>query len=86
MPIIPGLKIITTKTQLTTIPKNFYIDIPNELVNKIYHAQPEDVVNIGVDWSLKQIEDLFKNGYNLIHFYVMLNTKPIKILMDKLKL
>ena len=32
------------------------------------------------------IEDLFKNGYNLIHFYVMLNTRPIKILMDKLKL
>ncbi|HOJ38146.1 MAG TPA: methylenetetrahydrofolate reductase [Ignavibacteriales bacterium] len=86
VPIIPGLKIITTKTQLTTIPKNFYIDIPNELVNKIYHAQPEDVMNIGVDWSLKQIEDLFKNGYNLIHFYVMLNTRPIKILMDKLKL
>jgi methylenetetrahydrofolate reductase (NADPH) len=86
VPIIPGIKILSTKTQLTSIPKNFYIDIPDELANEVMEAKNEHVLEVGVNWALKQIEELFNHGYNLIHFYVMLNPKPIKLIMDKLKL
>ena len=32
VPIIPGLKPITTKSQLSMIPHRFKVDLPNELV------------------------------------------------------
>ena len=84
VPIIPGLKIITTKHQLNSLPANFYVDIPSELADEIHAAKPEHVAEIGVDWSFKQAEELLNANVPAIHFYVMQNTGPIKMLMKKL--
>jgi len=86
VPIIPGLKIITAKSNLTSIPKNFYINIPEELSDKIMNAEEDKVLEVGVEWAASQVEDLIKQGVPSIHFYVMLNSKPISMLMDRLKL
>jgi methylenetetrahydrofolate reductase (NADPH) len=86
VPIIPGLKIITSKTQLINIPKNFYVDIPEELSEEIITAKPEQVADIGVRWALKQVEELFNRNVPAVHFYIMQNTKPITKLMEKLKI
>lgn len=86
VPIIPGLKIITSKAQIRSLPKNFFIDIPQELADEIDKAKPEHVVEIGINWTLKQVEDLLNNNVPAIHFYVMQNSQPIKILMNKLKI
>ncbi len=86
VPIIPGLKIITNKSQLISIPKNFYINIPDELVDEVYAAKPEHVMSIGVEWAAKQVEELLKHNVPSVHFYIMLNSRPITMLMDRLKL
>ncbi len=86
VPIIPGLKIITSKAQVKSLPKNFYIDIPTELADEIDKAKPEHVVDIGVEWAYKQVEDLLNNNVPAIHFYVMQNSSPIKQLMKKINL
>lgn len=86
VPIIPGLKILTSKAQVKTIPRNFFIDIPDELAEEILAAKNEHVVEIGVNWALKQVEDLLNRNVPAIHFYIMQNSQPIKMLMDKLKL
>jgi methylenetetrahydrofolate reductase (NADPH) len=86
VPIIPGLKIIANKTHLTTLPKNFYIDIPEELSNEIFEAKNEHVLDIGVEWAAKQVEELLNNGAPAIHFYIMQYVKPIQLLFKKLKL
>ncbi|HRE40054.1 MAG TPA: methylenetetrahydrofolate reductase [Ignavibacteria bacterium] len=86
VPIIPGLKILTTKRHLTTIPANFYIEIPDALSEEIEAAKPEHVMDIGVEWAYKQSMELLENGAPSIHFYVMQNLKPIKKLLEKLKL
>jgi methylenetetrahydrofolate reductase (NADPH) len=86
VPIIPGLKIITSKTQLINIPKNFYVDIPEELSEEIKKAKPEHVTDIGVGWAVKQVEELFSRNVPAVHFYIMQNTKPISKLMEKLKI
>jgi methylenetetrahydrofolate reductase (NADPH) len=86
VPIIPGLKVITSKSQINSVPKNFFIDIPQELADEVLAAKPEHVVEIGVRWTLKQVEDLLNNNVPAIHFYVMQNSKPITTLMNKLKL
>ncbi|GBD86485.1 5,10-methylenetetrahydrofolate reductase [bacterium BMS3Abin03] len=86
VPIIPGLKILTSKAQLHAIPKNFYITIPDALADEVYAAKPEDVLNIGVEWASKQVRDLLDKNIPGVHFYIMLNSKPIRLLMDRLKL
>lgn len=85
-PIIPGLKIITSKVQLNTIPKNFYINIPEELSDEISAAKPEHVLDVGVEWAAKQVEDLLNNNVPSVHFYIMQNSRPIVKLMERLKL
>lgn len=86
VPIIPGLKILTSKNQVTSIPRNFYIDIPEEFANEVSNAKPEHVLDIGINWSSKQVEDLINNKVPAIHFYIMQNANPINKLMKKLDL
>jgi methylenetetrahydrofolate reductase (NADPH) len=86
VPIIPGLKILTVKSNLTTLPKNFYINVPEKLSDEVSEAKPEQIVEIGVNWATKQVEDLLNNNVPAIHFYIMQNSKSINMLMKKLKL
>jgi methylenetetrahydrofolate reductase (NADPH) len=86
VPIIPGLKMITSKKQLISLPKHFHIDLPNDFVNEVAEAKPEHVLEIGVNLAAKQVEDLLNNSSPAIHFYIMQNAKPINMLMKKLNL
>ena len=84
IPVIPGLKIITSKSHIKNIPKNFFIDIPQELTDEIENAKPQHVLEIGVNWTKKQVEELLNINVPAIHFYVMQNAAPVKMLMDKI--
>lgn len=85
-PVIPGLKILTSQKQLTTIPKNFFVEIPDELADAILSAKPEHVVDVGVEWAVKQSEELLARGAPSLHFYVMQSAAAIKKLMERLKI
>lgn len=85
-PIIPGLKILSYKKQLTNIPKNFYVEIPDEFASEIQAAKPEHVTDISVEWTAKQCEELLNNGAPSLHFYIMLDSKPIDKLFKRLKI
>ena len=83
-PIIPGLKVLSTRKHLTNIPKNFFVEIPEELASEVEEAKDEHVADIGVEWALKQCEQLLNNGAPSIHFYIMQNIKPIQKLLSRL--
>ena len=85
-PVIPGLKILTSQKQLTTIPKNFFVEIPDDVADEILAAKPEHVVDVGVEWAVKQSEELLAKGAPSLHFYVMQSASAIKKLMAKLKI
>jgi methylenetetrahydrofolate reductase (NADPH) len=85
VPIIPGLKILTGEKQLTSIPRNFYVEIPAELADQVL-ADPEHAIDIGVEWALKQSQELLDHGVPSLHFYVMQSAAAIKKLMARLKL
>ena len=72
VPILPGLKLITSKNQLNSLPSNFYIEIPSELSEEIQAAKDEHVPEIGIEWAFKQAEELMNKNVPAIHFYVML--------------
>lgn len=86
VPVIPGLKIVTSKVQLHSIPKNFYVSIPEELSDEIMNAKPEHVLDIGVEWAAKQVKELLNKNVPGVHFYIMQNSKPTIKLMERLKI
>jgi methylenetetrahydrofolate reductase (NADPH) len=72
VPIIPGLKPIYTKKQLTVLPKTFHIDLPDDLSNEIVKCKTdEDVEQLGTEWLLHQSRDLKKNGVPVLHYYTL---------------
>ena len=83
-PIIPGLKIVTSAGQLTNIPRNFFVNIPVELTRRISSANPSDVLKEGVEWTFRQVKELLDKKVPAIHFYIMQDPKPIRMLMERL--
>jgi len=72
VPIIPGLKPVYSKKQLTILPKTFHIDLPADLSNEILKCKTdEDVEKVGQDWLLMQSIDLKKNGVPVLHYYTL---------------
>ena len=86
VPVIPGLKILTSKAQLHSIPKDFHVTIPSALSDEIENAKPEEVLNLGVEWTTNQVRELLDKNVPSVHFYIMLNSKPINMVMESLKL
>jgi len=86
VPIIPGLKIITSKNNLSTLPRNFHIDLPTDLTRAIMNHKSNDIHEIGVEWAYNQVQELLAKGVPAIHFYVMQNSRVINILLDKIGL
>ncbi len=87
VPIIPGLKVLVGKKQLRTLPEMFHCEIPVELADEVQAAEKRrDVVEIGSEWTARQVEELLDNGAPSIHFYVMLNSRAVKKVMAKLDL
>ncbi len=83
VPIIPGLKVLGSRRQLTTIPKNFHVTVPEELVDEIIE-NPDHAKTIGIEWGAKQCEDLLSRGCKCIHFYVMSDTGAVVEVIKKL--
>ena len=73
VPIIPGLKPLSTARQVALLPESFSIDIPVELTREITaHASDKAACfEIGRDWCAAQCEDLLRNGVPAVHFYTM---------------
>jgi methylenetetrahydrofolate reductase (NADPH) len=72
VPIIPGIKPLSTKKQILSLPKFFHIDLPDELVDAIENAPDADAVKqVGIDWAIKQSKDLIDFGVPCIHYYTM---------------
>ena len=83
VPILPGLKIITNPKQLTALPKNFYVNIPSELSDQI-EQNPEHAADIGIEWTIKQCEELLDSGLMSLHFYIMNGAKTVTKVLKEL--
>ena len=71
-PIIPGLKPISSKKQLTVIPRTFYVDIPAELASEVLKCKTDmDVEKVGGEWLLAQSKELKAAGVPVLHYYTL---------------
>lgn len=73
VPIIPGLKPISTYRQIEMLPKSFSIDLPQELVAELQHYEEDPAAcrQIGMEWCSAQCADLLSHGAPAVHFYTM---------------
>lgn len=72
VPIIPGLKPITSKKQLSVLPRTFYVDIPNELSMEILRCKNDtEVEQVGAEWLLQQSRELKAQKVPVLHYYTL---------------
>lgn len=72
IPIIPGLKILSSRSQLIALPKIFHIDLPQDLFVELEKCKDDKAVKeIGIDWCIEQSKELKKAGVPCLHYYTM---------------
>ena len=72
VPIIPGLKILTSKKQILSLPKIFHIDIPQELFAEVEKCKDDKAVReLGIKWCIQQSKELVKANVPCLHYYTM---------------
>lgn len=72
VPIIPGLKPLTTANHLTVLPKLFHLDIPDDLVKEVQKAKTKEAVKqVGIEWAIQQSKELMAAGVPCLHYYTM---------------
>jgi len=76
VPIIPGLKILERQSQLTSLPKNFHVTIPEALVDEVQRS-PQHIAEIGRRWGVAQCRELLEHSVKCIHFYIMNDAQPV---------
>ena len=79
VPIIPGLKPLSTARQVALLPESFSIDIPLDLTEEIRNAGDDKaaIYEIGTQWCAEQCKDLIAHGVPAVHFYTMGKTDNI---------
>ena len=79
VPIIPGLKPITSLRHISFLPKFFHIDFPEELSIELSKCKTnEQVKQVGKEWGINQTKELKKMGAPVIHFYTMGRGESVK--------
>ncbi|MCG7857161.1 methylenetetrahydrofolate reductase [NAD(P)H] [Flavihumibacter sp.] len=78
VPIIPGLKPITNKKQMSLLPRIFHVDLPTDLSGEIMKCKSDaDVELVGTEWLLNQSRELKKAGVPVLHYYTLGKPKVI---------
>jgi methylenetetrahydrofolate reductase (NADPH) len=83
VPIVPGLKPITKKYQLSSIPRHFYIDLPEELTLELIKAKDVEARRqVGIEWCIAQSKELKAAGVACLHYYTMGDVPTIKQIVE----
>jgi methylenetetrahydrofolate reductase (NADPH) len=79
VPIIPGIKPITTLKHISFLPKTFHIDMPEPLADELEKCKSnQDVMKVGIEWGIEQTKELIKFGVPCVHFYTMGKSEAVK--------
>lgn len=72
IPIIPGIKPITTLGQITILPRTFFLDLPDPLMDELEKCKTNaDVRDVGIQWAIHQCKELIEAKVPSLHFYTM---------------
>lgn len=84
VPIIPGIKPISTQRHIELLPQAFSIDIPQELMRELVKCKNNEAVyRLGVEWATLQCKELLEHGARAVHFYTMGKADNIREIIRK---
>jgi methylenetetrahydrofolate reductase (NADPH) len=84
VPIIPGIKPIKNLNHITFLPKFFKIDFPNDLSRALLTCKDNKAVEqVGIEWGIKQSQELKAAGVPCIHYYTMSNSTSVKSIANE---
>ena len=79
IPIVPGLKPVTKRYQLNSLPRLFHVNMPDDLVKELTKAKnDESAKEVGIEWCIQQCKELKSKGVPCLHFYTMGDPKTIR--------
>jgi methylenetetrahydrofolate reductase (NADPH) len=79
VPIIPGIKPLTTKSQTLILPSMFHIDIPSDLYDAVELCRSNDeAAKVGLEWCIQQCKELVAAKVPCLHFYTMGRSEATK--------
>ena len=79
IPIIPGLKPLTTKKQMDILPKVFYLHMPEDFRKAVEEAKDDNAAReIGIEWCIQQSKELMAAGVPVLHYYTMSKSQAVK--------
>lgn len=83
VPIVPGLKPITKKYQLNSLPRLFHIDMPADLVKEFTKAKDAAAMKqVGIEWCTAQSKELKEKGAPILHYYTMGDSDTIRKIVE----
>ncbi len=83
VPVIPGIKPLTSRNQIFTIPKAFNVEIPEALATEMEKSRdPQSAWQIGVEWAISQARDLYLHKVPIVHFYTMGRSDNIRQIVE----
>ncbi|SIO44700.1 methylenetetrahydrofolate reductase [NAD(P)H] [Chitinophaga niabensis] len=72
IPIIPGLKPLSTKKQMTILPRTFHVDMPEDLYTEVNKCKTDKEVElVGTEWLIQQSKELKAAGVPVLHYYTL---------------
>jgi methylenetetrahydrofolate reductase (NADPH) len=85
VPVIAGVKPISTKKQLSILPSIFHVDLPNDLVSEIMKCKKDaDVEVVGEEWLYTQVKELVEKKVPVVHFYTLGKPQIVYNVMKKI--
>ncbi len=84
VPIIPGIKPLSTKRQLNLLPGTFHTDLPEELVKEVLKCKDDkEVYEAGIEWGIRQTRELIAHGVPVVHFFTMGKAENVRKIAEK---
>ncbi|MDE5552757.1 MAG: methylenetetrahydrofolate reductase, partial [Muribaculaceae bacterium] len=85
VPIIPGIKPIVVRNQLTVLPRIFRTDIPEEFASELRKCTTDEQAReVGVEWCIQQCRELIAHGVPRLHFYSLMATESVRRVAEQI--
>lgn len=84
VPIIPGLKPITTLKHIAFLPKTFRVDLPDAFASELMKCRTDlEVKRLGIEWTTMQAKELMASKAPSLHFYTMGRSEAVRSVCEQ---
>jgi methylenetetrahydrofolate reductase (NADPH) len=85
VPVIPGIKPVLRASSMASIPRTFFVDLPEALVRSLEEARsPAEERAAGIAWAVRLAAGLLDAGAPCLHFFTMGSGAATKAILDAL--